>query len=279
VLHNPNQLLPIMNRYMLSALCFGTCLMLQAQEKFTLYFDFDKDVPNQKSLARFTEWIKSKEDIAIDALEGDAGKTGNNYYNIDLSERRIKAVKNLLQSSSIQLDMSATEFHPFGESRSTSRYHAKDRRVVIIFRNAEDVPPAIESIPAKKDDPEDFKKQVNNAKVGDKIRLKNLYFFNNSDAFVPESTKVIRELLEVMQNNPTIRIDIQGHICCEVKERDGVSKKRALAVYNFLVRNGIDKTRLAYHSFGSSRPVYPLPEKSEAEADANRRVEIEIIER
>ena len=264
---------------MLSALCFGTCLMLQAQEKFTLYFDFNKDVPNQKSVARFTEWIKSKEGIAIDALEGDADKTGNNYYNIDLSERRIKAVKNLLQSSSVQLDMSATEIHPFGESRSISRYNAKDRRVVIIFRNAEDVPPAIERIPAKDVDPEDFKKQVNNAKVGDKIRLKNLYFFNNSDAFVPESTKVIRELLEVMQNNPTIKIDIQGHICCQKKEQDDISKKRALAVYNFLVRNGIDKTRLAYHSFGSSRPVYPLPEKNEAEADANRRVEIEIIER
>lgn len=268
-----------MNRYFLSALFLGISYISLAQEKYTLYFDFNKDVPTQKSIIRFKEWIKSKESIAIDALEGDADKTGNHYYNIDLSQRRIKSVKNLLQHSGIQLDMSATEIHPFGESRAASGYNAKYRKVVIIFRGVEDVPPAIESTPVKNEDPQDFKKQVNNSKIGDKIRLKNLYFFNNSDTFVPESTKVLKELLEVMQSNPTINIDIQGHICCQKKEEGEISKKRALAVYNFLVRNGVDKTRLTYHSFGSTKPIYPLPEKNEAEADVNRRVEIEITEK
>ncbi|MBC7439116.1 MAG: OmpA family protein, partial [Flavobacterium sp.] len=54
--------------------------------------------------------------------------------------------------------------------------------------------------------------------------------------------------------------------------------QRAKAVYNFLIGNNIEKNRLTYKGFGSSLPIFQVPEKNESERAANRRVEILIIE-
>jgi len=50
------------------------------------------------------------------------------------------------------------------------------------------------------------------------------------------------------------------------------------AVYKFLEMYEIEKTRMSYQGFRSTQPLFALPEKTETERAANRRVEIEIIE-
>jgi flagellar motor protein MotB len=35
---------------------------------------------------------------------------------------------------------------------------------------------------------------------------------------------------------------------------------------------------MSYKGFGTTRPIYPIPEKNEIEANENRRVEIMIVE-
>ena len=60
-------------------------------------------------------------------------------------------------------------------------------------------------------------------------------------------------------------------------DRTDLSGQRAKAIRNFLTGNGIDKSRLSYKGFGSTQPIYPIPEKNEAERAANRRVEILIV--
>lgn len=42
---------------------------------------------------------------------------------------------------------------------------------------------------------------------------------------------------------------------------------------NFL----LDKKRLSYKGFGGSKPIYIIPELSEEEGQANRKVEIQIV--
>jgi flagellar motor protein MotB len=86
------------------------------------------------------------------------------------------------------------------------------------------------------------------------------------------------ELLLVLQRNPQMKIEIHGHLCCMPVDRTDLSTQRAKAIYNFLIQNEIDKSRLSYKGFGSTQPIYPLPEKSEEERAANRRVEILIVE-
>ena len=119
--------------------------------------------------------------------------------------------------------------------------------------------------------------QIDSAKPGDKLKLENLNFQLNTFAIVNESRGKLYELLLVMQQNPDLVIDIQGHLCCMSIDRTNLSTQRAKAISNFLRINGIDSSRVTYQGFGSSQPIYPLPEKNEEERAANRRVEIEII--
>ena len=48
---------------------------------------------------------------------------------------------------------------------------------------------------------------------------------------------------------------------------------------NFLLRNKIDRKRMSFKGYGTSRPIHPIPEKTEQEEDENRRVEILIVEK
>ena len=85
------------------------------------------------------------------------------------------------------------------------------------------------------------------------------------------------DLLYVMQNNLNLKIEIQGHICCIDKDYRNLSADRARQIKRFLVFNGILQHRIQTKGFGVSQPIYPIPEASEAQAAANRRVEIEIL--
>jgi outer membrane protein OmpA-like peptidoglycan-associated protein len=82
-----------------------------------------------------------------------------------------------------------------------------------------------------------------------------------------------------MEENPKLKIEIQGHICCQTfGDPANTSTSRARAVYNYLLRNKIDRKRMTYKGFGTTKPIHPIPEKNALEEDENRRVEILILE-
>ena len=82
-----------------------------------------------------------------------------------------------------------------------------------------------------------------------------------------------------MNDNPKLKIEIQGHICCKLPNQiDAVSTARARAIYNFLIANKVNRKRLSFKGFGATRPIHPIPEKSTQEEEDNRRVEIMIVE-
>jgi outer membrane protein OmpA-like peptidoglycan-associated protein len=120
-------------------------------------------------------------------------------------------------------------------------------------------------------------KKIGESEVGEKITIENLNFIINTFAVVNESRGKMYELLLVLQKNPNLKVEIQGHLCCMPIDRTDLSTQRAKAIYNFLVFNGISKSRLSYKGFGSTQPIFPLPEKDETQRAANRRVEILII--
>lgn len=123
--------------------------------------------------------------------------------------------------------------------------------------------------------------------AGNKILLKNINFVGGTPKFLPESDKALKELLAVMKKYPDLKIEIQGHICCQtVEEGDGydyindnhtLSFNRARAVFEYLRDNGISGDRMTYVGFASKFKLYPL-ERDEFEQSQNRRVEIKIIE-
>jgi len=82
--------------------------------------------------------------------------------------------------------------------------------------------------------------------------------------------------LTYLENNPEIKIGIEGHTDDIGTEEynDELSVNRAKAVYTWLINKGIDANRLSFTGFGKSRPIFN--KKDEEHRALNRRVEVRI---
>ena len=94
---------------------------------------------------------------------------------------------------------------------------------------------------------------------------------------MPTSKRAIDELLYVLDKNPKLKIEIQGHICCVDKDVNDLSTQRAKQVKRILVSEGISDKRLKTKGFGTTKPKFAIPEQTEEQAAQNRRVEIMVL--
>jgi OmpA-OmpF porin, OOP family len=111
----------------------------------------------------------------------------------------------------------------------------------------------------------------------DNIKMKNIQFDINSTAILPSSTRSLIAIESLLENNPTLSIEIQGHT--DNKNTDTfnivLSKSRAKAVYDYLISKGVDKNRIGYRGYGETMP---LSDNNTKEGRANnRRVSIYIL--
>lgn len=233
-----------------------------SQEKFTVYFDFDIHEVAEVSNQKLADWILKNKNAEVLKIYGFCDSVGSNEYNDKLAIRRVNTVLKTLQENAVGLS-DQLETKGFGKRFKQSENQADNRKVDIYFHVKE----------VKLSD------KIAQGKVGDKLRLKNLNFYNRSGVVLPKSEPVLAELLQIMQQNPKLKIEIQGHICCQPQgDIEDISTQRCRTVYNYLIKNGISKNRLSYKGFGNLVPLYPIPEQNDFERDENRRVEIQIIE-
>ena len=241
-----------------------------SQKQLDVFFDFNEDFPNKQSILIFTEWATSHKTVEITKLEGYCDSVDTRPYNKDLAERRIKNVLDLLEKSEMKLSKNLVKT-AYGKDFKQSHVQAENRKVSIFYGVPET---------ASKQQSKEFSEKVKQSKSGDVIRLPNIYFYNNSARILPKSRESLYELLCVLEDNPNLKIEIQGHICCQlVFDLNSISMLRARAVYLYLIRNKIDRKRLTFKGYGTSRPVHPIPEKNALEEEENRRVEILILEK
>lgn len=130
--------------------------------------------------------------------------------------------------------------------------------------------------------PKGFIAKLERLAKGKSLAIKNILFIGDRDIVIPSSLPYLRRLYKLMKNNPGLVIEIEGHtngvgMGSEVYDHQTLSEKRAKTVYNYLVENGIDKSRMSTTGYGCSRMLYPKGTK-ESELQANRRVEIKIID-
>lgn len=243
-----------------------------SQEKFEVFFDFNQDVPNEVSIQKLNLWIAENKMAEITKLLGFCDDVDTKNYNKKLAERRIKNVFQILQNNNININPNL-ETLAFGKDFKQSKIQAENRKVTVFYSKQkllDNTNPNINS---------EFTEKIKNAKVGELIKLPNIYFFNNSARIIPKSQPSLYDLFCAMEENPKLKIEIQGHICCQlVFDLNNISIARARAIYTFLIRNKIDKKRMTFKGYGTSRPVYKIPEKNSQEEDENRRVEILILE-
>ena len=274
-----------------------------AQEQFSVYFDSNQFELTPIELQNLNQWIANNASIKVVGIHGFCDEDGSSGFNDTLAKKRISFVYNQIKDQlKIREDFKTRSF---GELHQLSKIKAENRKVTLFYLQAKDlarenellgIPEAaplvskLEIVYPEKlafQNPDGtsteyqldrtFMKKISTATVGEKLKIENLNFKINTYIVNPESKGKMYELLLVLQKNPLLKVEIQGHLCCMPIDRLDLSTQRAKAINNFLVANGIDESRLTFKGFGSTHPIYPLPEKDEAQRTANRRVEIMIV--
>jgi OOP family OmpA-OmpF porin len=99
-------------------------------------------------------------------------------------------------------------------------------------------------------------------------------FFDFDRAELKGDPAVLAEVLRVMRDNPTLRVTVEGHTDSVGSDayNQGLSERRADAVRNYLVRQGIDASRIETVGHGESKPV--ATNATAAGRSQNRRAEI-----
>ena len=109
------------------------------------------------------------------------------------------------------------------------------------------------------------------------VILRNIFFDVNKFDLQPASTSELDKVVLLLKENPTLKIQINGHTDNIGKPGDNLklSNDRAKSVVNYLVTKGIDIKRLSFRGFGADQPI--ASNESENGRAQNRRTELKVI--
>ena len=109
------------------------------------------------------------------------------------------------------------------------------------------------------------------------VILKNIFFDVNRFELKPESFTELDNIVELLRENPSLSIQINGHTDNVGKPADNLklSNNRANAVIQYLIAKGIDAKRLSSKGWGETQP---LANNSDERGRAqNRRTEMKVM--
>lgn len=93
--------------------------------------------------------------------------------------------------------------------------------------------------------------------VGESITLKNVFFQTGKYTLLEISIVELDKVVQMMNEHSTMCIELGGHTDNVGKAdfNQKLSEQRAKAVYDYLIKNGVQAERLSYKGYGSSQPV------------------------
>ena len=134
-----------------------------------------------------------------------------------------------------------------------------------------------------------IEKTIKPLKLGDdlckKIKLNIIYFDLDKSNIRVDAASELSKILSVLEQNPMMEIDIRSHTDCRqtAKYNMGLSDRRAKSTREWLIKNGINTSRITAKGYGESQllnncPCEPNNQSncSEEEHQANRRSEFII---
>lgn len=119
---------------------------------------------------------------------------------------------------------------------------------------------------------------------GIKFVLENIYFGFDSTYITPASAKELDKLVQLLTDNPEIKIEMGSHTdsVASVEYNIDLSRRRAEATVQYLINNGISPDRLTAKGYGESQPIArntnPDGTDNPTGRAKNRRTEFKIIE-
>ena len=258
------------------------CAFSYAQDfAHNVYFDTDQYVVSSVEEQKFQYFLERLDSVDIKKITiyGFCDDRGTDEYNLWLSKKRANTVKWYFTDNEFSEKLitvldgkGEVALDPF-KGDNLGNIRQSNRRVEIF------VEPRTESSAADSlEIPTAQEMLKGELKVGDKVRLKNIYFKTGYSQVLPESIPTLKEIAEVLLERTDIYFTIQGHVCCTHDTYDAVDRatnkrnlsvSRAKFIYTYLLNRGIDKKRMKYVGL---RRKFPLGGKPKYD----RRVEIEI---
>ncbi len=115
-------------------------------------------------------------------------------------------------------------------------------------------------------------------KPGESVVMKNVFFEHDKYLLLDGSKVELGKLITFLEQNPEVKIEIGGHTdnVGDLSYNLELSQKRAKAVNDYLVEQGVDQLRLLYKGYGETEPV-DTNDTDEGRAN-NRRTEVRILE-
>lgn len=262
------------------------CINSKAQMLTSVYFDYNSaelSIDSKKkldSISRLNKTLQFR-------IFGNCDISGTSDYNKKLSENRARAVSAYLQKK-ISRYIEVQSVTGLGKEKqindnSTEELRRKNRRVDVFI----DRVMAPGEIRAGKAFASFFSKKISEMKVKDTFSLPNVNFIGGRHFWLPKGNKVLIRLADILKNNPSLEVELQGHICCDYDNFDGedldlktfnLSFTRANAIKEFLELQGIHPSRITASGQGHLNPVV-YPERTEDDFSKNRRVEIVLLKK
>lgn len=114
--------------------------------------------------------------------------------------------------------------------------------------------------------------------VGLIVELKNIYFHFGTTTLKPDSYTSLDVIVTFFKSNPGITFEIAGHTDDEGAEDYNLmlSQGRAQSIVDYLVKQGIDSSRLVARGYGETKPIDTGITK--AAKARNRRVEFRVVD-
>ncbi|OFX51834.1 MAG: hypothetical protein A2046_00725 [Bacteroidetes bacterium GWA2_30_7] len=109
------------------------------------------------------------------------------------------------------------------------------------------------------------------------VRLNNLFFDDGSSSLKTESYPELNRFVQFLKLNKKIEIEISGHTdnLGEHSKNMEVSTKRAKAVADYIIENGINEKRLTIKGYGDTVPI-GFNNTDEGRA-MNKRIEFKVL--
>jgi outer membrane protein OmpA-like peptidoglycan-associated protein len=113
--------------------------------------------------------------------------------------------------------------------------------------------------------------------VGSTIILNNIFYDFDKSTLREDSKSELQRLINLLQEYPTMTIELSSHTDSKGSDEynQRLSQMRAQSVVEYLVQNGVVKSRLVAQGYGETRPI--ASNDSDDGRQLNRRTEFKIL--
>lgn len=273
-------------KFILFFLLIFSFIRIDAQMLASVYFKHNRYELSSESKQKLDSLARLDNNLTF-RIFGNCDPSGSAGYNKVLSEKRANAVSKYLQEkiknrNNLQSTVGLGDEKQINDS-STEELRGKNRRVDVFIEKAFAQGEKI----SQKAFASFLSVQISQMKVKETFSLPDVNFIGNRHVWLPNGNQSLTQLFNILKDNPTLEIELQGHICCDYDNFDGrdidsgtfnLSWTRANTIKEFLQNQGIDAARIKAVGLGHLNPLI-YPERREEDRIKNRRVEVVVLKK